>query len=235
MRVSPCAKRGEQQYAVRNALGSRQFDRAADAAGWAPDRGGPCHILRPDPSGPLGAALQQPLLARAARALEHAFQRHPRRRARSSRASASARPRSLRAPCSRRLPVRNADVAPHLGRAAGDAHGVAQTAGGETEQLPCIAPARQRVDQSVGHDVRQMAHRRENRIVLAGQSSRSTRAPQASHAERTSRTAPAAVSALRRQNHVPAAKRSANAAVAPLFSVPAMGWAGTKREKCAAR
>ena len=195
-RVSPCASAASSSVRLEMLLDPGQPDRAADP----PDgreiemvHGVSCwaDLRRHATERPL----QPATLARALRARSN--MRFP---------APPASPRSIAARSAlelvlvvvehlqQRVAVRDADVAPHLGRAAGDAHRVAQAAGGKPEQLRCIAPARQRVDQRVGDDVRQMAHRREDRVVLAGASSRSTRAPHVSHAERTSRTARGAVS-----------------------------------------
>ena len=64
------------------------------------------------------------------------------------------------------MAVGDADVAPHLGMAAGDAREIAEAAGGETEQLVRIRALREVMYQGKGQQVRQVADGGEDAVVL---------------------------------------------------------------------
>jgi len=66
------------------------------------------------------------------------------------------------------IAVGDADVAPHLGVAGGDAREVAEAAGGEREQLGRVLALRDLVHQREREQVRQVADRGEHRVVLLG-------------------------------------------------------------------
>src|SRR5205807_1146010 len=66
------------------------------------------------------------------------------------------------------LAIGEADVAPHFRTARGDAREVAEAAGGEGEELLGVRPPRDIVHQCIGEHMRQMADRREERVVLLG-------------------------------------------------------------------
>src|SRR5438128_3388118 len=67
-----------------------------------------------------------------------------------------------------RLAVREADVAPHLGAARGNAGEIAESACGVRKKPLGVLVARDLVDERVGEHVREMAHRREHRVVFLG-------------------------------------------------------------------
>mgnify|MGYP003439088937 CR=1 FL=1 len=61
--------------------------------------------------------------------------------------------------------VGDADVAPHLGMAGGNAGEVAEAAGGETEEFLAVLALRQVMHEGEGQQVRQVAHRGKHLIV----------------------------------------------------------------------
>ena len=120
------------------------------------------------------------------------------------------------------------------GELAGDAREVAKAARRVAEDVVGVRPRGERVDQREREHVRQVRHRREDRGRARPASSARTRAPQASHSAATARRRGAgrsrAAASARRCGRRTA---SANAAAAPVCSVPAIGCPGTKRGSAA--
>ena len=83
-----------------------------------------------------------------------------------------------------RVAVLQRDVAPHLGRARGDAREVAKAPGGEAEQLGGVVARGDLGDEREGEQVRQVAHRGEDAVVRGGvqrDHARAARLPAAAH------------------------------------------------------
>ena len=115
--------------------------------------------------------------------------------------------------------VRDADVAPHLRMAGGDAREIAEAAGGVAEQLRRVRRARDLVDQRVGEQVRQVAHRGEHPVVLLRRHARDARAERGPEARQRFRRpaslfSASGVSTTRRPRNSSALRRR-RAAVSP--------------------
>src|SRR5439155_23430838 len=114
---------------------------------------------------PVPIVVRQPAVARGARA----------RKERLERPGVAAREHPLHAlePSAvalelgeQRLLVGEADVAPHLRMARGDAGEIAESPRGKGKELLRVLVARDLIDERVSEHVRQMADRREHRVVL---------------------------------------------------------------------
>src|SRR3954447_13355874 len=114
-----------------------------------------------------GPGLAQPVFARVARLGEQLFQRSGIARGEKllHRRQLLAEARDFGAEA---VGIGEADVAPHLRMAGRNAREVAEAAGREREKLRGVLAARYVMHQSVGKEVRQVAHRGEHGIVLLG-------------------------------------------------------------------
>ncbi len=170
-----------------------------------------------------------PAAARIGGAAQHGLERRPSpcaidsaaRRARRDSASSSASSASRLASAMSR----------HIsGELAGDAREIAKAAAGvarSTRRRPGATRARRRARTRAG--AAGATPRRRSRSWRAGIEPRDARAARRPQRRRRARSAAARRLGQRRQDHLAAAKSDASPAAAPVRSLPAIGWPGTKR------
>ena len=108
-----------------------------------------------------------------------------------------------------RIAVGQRDVAPHFGRAAGNASEIAESRWRRSRTaLPASGRVGDHVHQRVGKHVRQVAHCGEHAVVTFRRSFGTTRAPHACHIASTRSTASALVFRQGRDHHVSAMEQA---------------------------
>ena len=235
-------ERGEQQRSIGDALRSRQRDHALGTGG----AGARSRLVRRrlgrgrhgsrGPSAGTAAGGREPRVPGATcrgGAREHRLERRPVARGHHGRDAIELRAVRLDLG-QQRVAIGEGDVAPHFRRTGRDAREIAEAAGGIAEDVRGVGPRRQLIHEREGEQVRQVRHGGEDPVVDRGIELAHPRAAGGPEAA-TVATASGSVSGSGVSTTLRSRYSVANAAAAPVCSVPAIGWPGTKRGSAAPR